>query len=194
MRIGLFCGCFDPIHLGHIRAAEACRSSAGLERVLFVPASDKYGKAGLSMQSGLHRLDMCRLALNNCEGFDVCPFELESPDAPYTSETAAYVQGLYPGAELYLCLGEDAARYAMRWSCFEELKSGVRFLVIERGGAGKEVVKALSSAGAIASEVPLEPDGVSSTAVRRKLTRGEDYIPELDSSVYRYIREKSLYV
>ena len=114
MRIGLFCGCFDPIHLGHIRAAEACRSSAGLERVLFVPASDKYGKAGLSMQSGLHRLAMCRLALNNCEGFDVCPFELESPDAPYTSETAAYVQGLYPGAELYLCLGEDAARYAMR--------------------------------------------------------------------------------
>ena len=82
----------------------------------------------------------------------------------------------------------------MRWSCFEELKSGVRFLVIERGGAGKDVVKALSSAGAIASEVPLELDGVSSTAVRRKLARGEDYIPELDSSVYRYIREKSLYV
>lgn len=80
--------------------------------------------------------------------------------------------------------GEEGAQAAKRRAEREHGR------VVPRG----EMVKALSSAGAIASEVPLEPDGVSSTAVRRKLARGEDYIPELDSSVYRYIREKSLYV
>ena len=190
MKIGLFCGCFDPIHTGHIRAASAFRAAAGLDAVLLVPAKDSYRKFGSAMQGGLHRLRMCALAVSGHEGLAVSGFEVRSPSLPYTSDTVAYARGCCPGAEIYLCMGSDAAKYVTRWECFGALKDSVRFLVADRGaGAPEELLQS----GAAAFCIPLEPDGVSSTAIRRALRQRAGLPAGLDGKVYRYIREKSLY-
>lgn len=190
MKIGLFCGCFDPVHSGHIRAASAFRAAAGLDAVLLVPANDSYRKFGSAMQGGLHRLRMCALAVSGHEGLAVSGFEVRSPSLPYTSDTVAYARGCCPGAEIYLCMGSDAARYVTRWACFGELKGSVRFLVTDRGG---EAPLELQKSGANVMRIPLEPDGVSSTAIRRALRQRAGLPAGLDGKVYRYIREKSLY-
>lgn len=190
MKIGLFCGCFDPVHSGHIRAASAFRAAAGLDAVLLVPANDLYRKFGSAMQSGLHRLRMCALAVSGRGGLAVSGFEVRSPSLPYTSDTVAYARGCCPGAEIYLCMGSDAAKYVTRWECFGALKDSVRFLVADRGaGAPEELLQS----GAAAFCIPLEPDGVSSTAIRRALRQRAGLPAGLDGKVYRYIREKSLY-
>lgn len=190
MKIGLFCGCFDPVHSGHIRAASAFRSAAGLDAVLLVPANDSYRKFGSAMQGGFHRLRMCALAVSGHEGLAVSGFEVRSPSLPYTSDTVAYARGCCPGAEIYLCMGSDAAKYVTRWECFGELKDSVRFLVADRGaGAPEELLQS----GAAAFCIPLEPDGVSSTAIRRALRQRAGLPAGLDARVYRYIREHSLY-
>ena len=190
MKIGLFCGCFDPVHSGHIRAASAFRSAAGLDAVLLVPANDSYRKFGSAMQGGLHRLRMCALAVSGRGGLAVSGFEVRSPSLPYTSDTVAYARGCCPGAEIYLCMGSDAAKYVTRWECFGALKDSVRFLVADRGaGAPEELLQS----GAAAFCIPLEPDGVSSTAIRRALRQRAGLPAGLDGKVYRYIREKSLY-
>ena len=58
MKIGLFGGCFDPVHTGHLRAASAFRAAAGLDAVLLVPANGSYKKIGSAMEGGAHRLRM----------------------------------------------------------------------------------------------------------------------------------------
>lgn len=190
MKIGLFCGCFDPVHSGHIRAASAFRAAAGLDAVLLVPANDLYRKFGSAMEGGAHRLRMCALAVSGRGGLAVSGFEVRSPSLPYTSDTVAYARGCCPGAEIYLCMGSDAAKYVTRWECFGALKDSVRFLVADRGaGAPEELLQS----GAAAFCIPLEPDGVSSTAIRRALRQRAGLPAGLDGKVYRYIREKSLY-
>ena len=190
MKIGLFCGCFDPVHTGHIRAAEAFRDAAGLDAVLLVPANGSYKKFGSAMEGGAHRLRMCALAISGREGLAVSGFEVRAAALPYTADTVAYARRCCPGAEIYLCMGSDAAGYVTRWACFGELKDSVRFLVADRGaGAPEELLQS----GAAAFCIPLEPDGVSSTAIRRALRQRAGLPAGLDGKVYRYIREKSLY-
>ena len=63
MKLGVLGGTFDPIHLGHLAAAEAARSALALDRVLFVPAGDPWLKAGATISAGEHRLAMVRAAI-----------------------------------------------------------------------------------------------------------------------------------
>lgn len=191
-RIGLFCGCFNPIHCGHIRAAELFRAAAGLERVYLVPANGAYHKFGAPMASGVHRLNMCQLAAQGHTGIEVCDFEVRAPEAPYTIDTVLFFKNCFPDAQIYLCMGEDTAQTVVRWACFEELKDLVRFLVINREDRQMEVTGLLEKGGTV-EFVQHEKDGISSTDIRKKLRSGVKTCPELDERVFQYIRENALY-
>lgn len=191
-RIGLFCGCFNPIHSGHIRAAELFRSAVGLECVFLVPANVSYHKFGAPMESGFHRLKMCELAVEGHAGLAVCDFEIKAPKAPYTIDTVLFFKNRFPDTEIYLCMGEDTAQTAARWACFEELKDLVRFLVINREDRQMEVTGLLERGGTV-EFVQHEKDGISSTDIRKKLRSGVKTCPELDEKVFQYIRENALY-
>ena len=175
-KIGLFFGCFDPVHRGHIRAAEMFRTAAELDRVLLVPANTQYRKFFGPSAGGVHRLNMCVLAAGGHEGIDVCDFEVRSPRLPYTTDTVKYIRTRIPGAEIFLCAGEDTANA----------------LVISRAGGPGHPAELFRS-GAKVLYIDAETDGISSTAVRRRLWAGERVIPELDENVLCYIRENSLY-
>lgn len=190
--IGLFCGCFNPVHNGHIRAAEAFRSAAGLDCVFLVPASDQYRKPGVPAAAGAHRLRMCALAAGGHAGIAVCGFEVRAPELPYTIDTVEYARAQFPGAEISLCMGGDAAKALPRWACFEPLRKNAAFLVINRAGDSGRPEQLLQS-GARVTLIHQEPDGISSAAVRKKLQAGDSSIPELDGRVLRYIRENALY-
>ena len=191
-KIGLFFGCFDPVHRGHIRAAEMFRTAAELDRVLLVPANTQYRKFFGPSAGGVHRLNMCVLAAGGHEGIDVCDFEVRSPRLPYTTDTVKYIRTRIPGAEIFLCAGEDTANALPRWACFPELREWVALLVISRAGGPGHPAELFRS-GAKVLYIDAETDGISSTAVRRRLWAGERVIPELDENVLCYIRENSLY-
>lgn len=188
-RIGLFCGCFDPIHNGHIRAAENFLDKACLECVYLVPANASYCRR---MESGKHRLEMCRLAAKGHAGIQVCDFEICLPQTPYTADTVAFFAGQFPGAEICLCMGEDTAETVPYWACFQILKECVRFLVVSRYDRYPGA-KRLQQSGADVLYLRCEKDGISSTAIRKKLISGEENIPELNENVFCYIRENALY-
>ncbi len=191
MKIGLFCGCFDPIHKGHIKAALIMKEAAGLDLVYLVPASGKYSKYGADITGGEHRLQMCRIAAAGHEGLEVCPFEVESPELPYTIDTVRYIAAVHQGARIYLCMGEDTAQWTPGWACFRELRDSAGFVVISRAGAaGCEM---LERGGAELIRVEAEPDGISSTGIRRALARGVHDIPGLDAEILRYITDNGLY-
>ena len=99
MRLGLFGGTFDPIHLGHLVLAEQCREACGLDKVWFVVAGTPPHKQG-ERTPVAHRLEMARVAVAGHPAFEVSEIEASRPGPHYSVETLAAIQRERPGDDL----------------------------------------------------------------------------------------------
>jgi len=115
MRIGVFGGSFDPVHVGHLLLAECCREQAGLDRVLFVPAATQPHKQDRRLAAPEHRVEMLRLATGGHPAFAVATLEIERGGLSYTVDTLAALAAAQPDAELCLLLGPDALAGLPTW-------------------------------------------------------------------------------
>ncbi|MFQ5791620.1 MAG: nicotinate-nucleotide adenylyltransferase [Acidobacteriota bacterium] len=135
-RLGILGGTFDPIHLGHLRAAESVREAMALDRVLFVPARVPPHKARPSIAAAEHRFRMVEAAVRTEPAFEVSRLELEREGASYTIETLAELAQSRPDTELFFITGIDAFRDIRTWKCWEELLRSYSFIVHGRPGYG----------------------------------------------------------
>ena len=115
MRIGVFGGSFDPVHVGHLLLAECCREQAGLDRVLFLPAATQPHKQDRRLAAPEHRVEMLRLATGGHPAFAVATLEIERGGLSYTVDTLAALAAAQPDAELCLLLGPDALAGLPTW-------------------------------------------------------------------------------
>lgn len=132
-KIGLFGGTFDPIHLGHLRAAEEIREILGLDRVSFIPSAIPPHKAG-RVTPPAHRLEMLRLAVGPNPRFDVEDYEIERNTTSYTIETLRHLTSVRPGAEFYFIVGTELFSSIDAWKNYEELFTLSNFAVMTRPG------------------------------------------------------------
>ncbi len=107
MRLGLFGGTFDPIHLGHLILAEQCREACGLDRVWLVVAGAPPHKPGGRTGVG-HRLEMVRIAIAGHSAFVASDIEAIRPGPHYSVETLEAVRRDYPADELFFLIGADS--------------------------------------------------------------------------------------
>src|ERR1700675_3311712 len=124
MRIGVMGGTFDPIHLGHLRAAEEIYWAFELGRIIFVPAARPPHKEEEIEASALHRYEMVSLATVYTPYFSVSPIELSRPGRSYSVETLREFRKLY-GEEstIYFIMGVDAFHGIATWKEAKELLS-----------------------------------------------------------------------
>src|SRR5512136_1042267 len=87
MRVGVFGGTFDPIHLGHLAAARCIQAVLKLEKVIFVPAGQPWMKAGTPMSPVGDRVEMARLAVARHKGFELSTIEADRPGPSYAVDT-----------------------------------------------------------------------------------------------------------
>ena len=121
-RIGIFGGTFDPIHLGHLRAAEEAREQLALDAVWFVPNADPPHKTHRRITAATHRVAMVRRAIAGQPAFRVSTIELERPGRSYTVDTLRALQGRLPDAtRLVLLVGLDAFREIDTWKEYRAL-------------------------------------------------------------------------
>jgi nicotinate-nucleotide adenylyltransferase len=114
--VGIFGGTFDPIHLGHLRAAEEVREAQGLDEIRLVPAAVPPHKQDRALASGEHRRRMVELAVAGVPGFRVSTLELDRPGPSYTIDTLRAVRAeIGDAARLVLTLGYDAFRDFHTW-------------------------------------------------------------------------------
>ena len=114
--VGIFGGTFDPIHLGHLRAAEEVREAQGLGEIRLVPAAVPPHKQGRALASGEHRRRMVELAVTGVPGFRVSTLELDRPGPSYTIDTLRAVRAeIGNAARLVFTLGYDAFRDFHTW-------------------------------------------------------------------------------
>ena len=190
MRIGIFGGTFDPVHNGHVRAAECFREECGLDLVYVIPNSTPNLKER-KVSPGEDRLNMLRLAFagKEQEGFVISDLELRRGGVSYTCDTVSELRKLHPEAQLYLFFGDDWLEGLPRWKNVRELLANVTVALANRSGRDVSVqMKALEAAyGARFHLLTFHALEASSTA-RRAGTASL-----CCEAVNQYIAEKGLY-
>jgi nicotinate-nucleotide adenylyltransferase len=135
MRLGIMGGTFDPIHLGHLRAAEEIYWAFGLDRITFVPAARPPHKEEGVVASALHRYEMVSLATVFTPYFCVSSIELDRAGKSYSVETVRELQRISgPGTTLYFIVGVDAFLEMSEWREAGELLALTRLIVTARPG------------------------------------------------------------
>lgn len=194
MKRGLLGGTFDPIHNGHLAAAEVASKCAELDRVLLVPAAVPPHRPP-ALAPAADRLAMCRLAVQGKEALDVWDVEINRPGPSYTVDTLAEFRKTFPpGDDPYLILGWDAARDLRSWHDWRRVLDLARLIVLGRPGLPpptREELAAITPDGAVLCTEPT-PD-VEATEIRRRAAAGESLAGMVPPEVESYIREHRLY-
>ena len=198
MKLGVFGGTFDPIHVGHLIIAQEAAVEAGLDRVLFMPAGQPWLKAGTPVSDGRHRLEMTRRAMVLNDRFDVSTVELDRSGPTYTADTLEELRsGMDAADSLYFILGMDSLENLHRWSRPERLFDLCTIVAVSRPGHREFDLEALNSirAGASGSVVVVEGPGIgiSAAEIRRRVARGLPITHWVPIAVEEYIHENGLY-
>jgi nicotinate-nucleotide adenylyltransferase len=181
MRLGVFGGTFDPIHVGHVAAAHAALTALHLERVLFVPSGRPPHKEGHA--SAEQRYEMTCLAIEGEPLFTVSRLELDRPGPSYTVDTLRALQG----DELFFICGADAIVELPTWHEWRELVKLAKFVAVTRPGT-------TGTRAAYASYLTVPGVDVSSREIRDRVAMGLSITGLVAPAVEAYIREHRLYV
>jgi nicotinate-nucleotide adenylyltransferase len=202
-RLGVFGGSFDPIHLGHLIAAECVRDALGLDLVLFVPAHRSPLKEEVEA-APQHRLEMVRLAVAGHPCFAVSTVDIDRPPPSYTVETLGLLRREYADATLYLIIGYDSYREFHRWRQPETIVRLAELVVVKRPpvpleGAAPEAREAAGPPPARWQQearvhfVDIPLIGISATDLRRRVSEGRTITFQVPAAVEHYIKRHGLY-
>jgi nicotinate-nucleotide adenylyltransferase len=137
-RIGLFGGTFNPIHLGHLRAAEEVCHSFELHRVFFIPSSYPPHKKKEGILDAASRAEMVRRAIADNPCFAFSEVELERPGKSYSIQTIEHFRHQFgPGTQVYFIVGLDAFLEVSTWKEYGALFRLCHFVVVTRPGFEK---------------------------------------------------------
>src|SRR5262249_26055681 len=134
MRIGVFGGTFDPVHLGHLILAEQCREQGRLDLVLFVPAARPPNKLDRALTPFAQRVEMLALAVAGNPAFRIDELEKDRAGPSYTVDSLTELHGRYPDAELFLLVGADTLNDLPDWYRPARIAELAGFLVTARPG------------------------------------------------------------
>lgn len=197
MRLGVFGGTFDPVHTGHLVAAETARQAADLDSIMFVPAGEPWLKDGEVVGAKQDRMRMVELAIDGNNRFIGSDMELQRPGPTYSVDTLEALRDQRPGDQLFLIVGMDALDDFGRWSRPQRILKLATLLGIARPGYNRPDPSQLDdirpgvSRDVIVAEGPLLD--VSATDIRERLGRGASVRYLVPEAVERYIYENGLY-
>ena len=169
MRIGIFGGSFDPVHLGHLRLGEKMRKSQSLQKIYFVPVRRSPFKSKEPMARAQDRLSMLRLTLRGKPFFKISDCELRRSAPSYTVHTVRFFRKKFPRAGFFILMGRDALKHFRKWKDSGEIRKQCGLLPHARFG------------------------GISSSRVRARARAGRSLKGLVAAPVERFIRRKGLY-
>lgn len=136
MRIGIFGGSFDPVHIEHIRLAKQAVEELALDKLYIMPAHVPPHKAGKTLSPDMDRLNMCRLAFADVKNTEVSDYECQREGTSYTYLTCRHFKAEFPAAEIFWLVGTDMLRDFPTWRDPEDILSNVTLAVCGRNETG----------------------------------------------------------
>ena len=198
MRLGVLGGTFDPIHFGHLLAAEEVREALRLDRVLFAPAGQPPHKQHTPVLMVEHRLAMVSLAVADNPAFAVSRTDVDRPGPHYTVDLMRLVRADYAGdAETtWLIVGADSLLQLATWHAPDELIRNCRLAVVARPNypvdlAAQEAALPGLSARLDWAEMPVL--GIAASDLQQRVREGRSIRYQTPAAVARYVAEHGLY-
>lgn len=191
IRVGILGGTFDPIHNGHLEAADAARRELTLDRIMLLPARTPPHRSAEPRASAFHRFAMAALAATTKPGMEVSDLELHRDGPSYTSITLQqlHAEGYKP-SQLFFILGADAYAEIATWHDYPRLLDFSNFVVVSRPGISMSHITSSPRMFFVAADTP----DISSTEIRRRVSAGESIDGLVPSIVADHIRRHRLYV
>jgi nicotinate-nucleotide adenylyltransferase len=193
VKIGIFGGTFDPIHLGHLRAAENARETLRLDSVHFVPVGAPPHRTG-PRSTTIDRYAMVALATAAHPGFVASDVEIRREGPSYTIDTVLAFREAFPQDELVLIVGSDTYAEIPTWRDPDRIFSHCHIAVVHRPGESpKPPEKAFDVASQRVSWVETAGLPISATDVRRRVSQGQSPRYLVSDAVADYIQKRALY-
>lgn len=199
MRIGIFGGTFDPIHMGHLILAEQCRQQAKLDRVWFLPAAHPPHKSEYPVTRFEQRCEMIELATAGHPAFRIERLEKELPAPSYTAKTLAELHRRHPEDEFFLLMGSDGLPDLPGWFEPRQVIEHAGLIIVPRPGVMLWTAERLALALKIeATAVRLQFVAcpmieISSRELRRAVADDMSIRYLAPRAVEEYIRDRKLF-
>jgi len=204
MRIAILGGTFDPIHNGHLAAAQSVAETFQVDEFHFVPAFTAPHKTARQMTSPFHRFAMVALATISIDRFRTSTIEVDALEKRYTVETIEVMKKSFPGAELLFVIGTDMYQEIESWRDYRRLFELAHLVVVNRPGfpfredvATFQILREKKSVTLPAKTgvfyLPFIEQPISSTEIRDDRKRGANVSQRLPPLVWSYIEKHRLY-
>lgn len=196
-KVGIMGGSFDPIHLGHLVAANEVLNIYKLDEIIFVPSGNPPHKNGLRADSFHRYLMVCMAVLYN-DKFSVSDFEIKNSEKSYTLNTLREFSKLYENTEFYFITGTDAVIELPNWHEPSEILKLCTFIAVSRPGISMEKVndrinEIQNKLGGNIEMLQVPMLQISSTNIRERFKMGISAKYLLPESVEQYIIKNELY-
>lgn len=200
MRVGVFGGTFDPVHLGHLILAEQCREQAALDQVLFVPALLPPHKQRQSLTPFSQRVEMLQLAISGHSAFRIDELEKDRAGPSYTVDTLTQLHQQRPSDEFCFIIGSDSLHDLHLWYQPKRILELATLLVVARADFSvfptMELKRSLQLDDAFplryqVIEMPLIT--IASRDIRQRIGEGRSVRYLIPRAVEMYVAEKNLY-
>ncbi len=199
-RIGIFGGSFNPVHLGHLVAAQDALEHMGLTRVVFLPAAQPPHKPARPLAPAAERLDLLRLAIADDPRFEVSDDEIARGGISYTVDTLRRFRARHPEAKLYFLVGGDSLLELHSWRDIHAVLELAEIVTVTRPGVALDRLNADTlrlpdpwPARLAANVVAGHRIDVSSTDIRNRVARGLSIRYLVPAAVERYIHANRMF-
>ena len=184
-------GTFDPVHHGHLSAANEVAALFSLDEVVFVPTGQPWQKADREVSAPEDRYLMTVVATASNPRFSVSRTDLERPGPTYTVDTLRDLRSTYGDAELFFITGSDALSQILGWHAAEELFAMAHFVGVSRPGYAPVDTSLFPEGTVTLVQVPAL--AISSSDCRDRVARGHPVWYLVPDGVVQYIEKRRLY-
>lgn len=197
-KTGIMGGTFNPIHIGHLLLAESARDSFALDEILFIPSGCSYMKNAEEVADKRMRLEMTRLAIADNPFFTLSETETVREGSSYTCDTLSLLKAQEPDTEFFFIVGADSLFSMESWKNPGSIFSLCTVLAAVRDGKDQEALGVQiqyleRKFGAHIEQIRFQEIAVSSTDIRRRISRNQSVRYMVPDRVISYIEAHHLY-
>lgn len=191
MKVGLFFGTFNPIHIGHLIIANYLAEFSDLDEVWFVITPQSPFKQKKSMLSNHHRLAITNIAIEGYTKLKTSDIEFKLPQPNYTINTLLHIEEKFPNHQFCLIMGEDNLKGFHKWKNYEAILENYEVYVYPRISEGVTENQFLKHQKIHKVAAPIVE--ISSTFIRKSIKNKKNIQPMLPEKVWKYIDEMNFY-
>ncbi|MDR3259213.1 MAG: nicotinate (nicotinamide) nucleotide adenylyltransferase [Fusobacteriaceae bacterium] len=187
MKIGIYGGLFDPIHIGHISVVKFVSEYFKMDKIIVIPVGIPSHRENNAVDGNM-RIKMCQMAFENIDRVEVSDIEVIQNKLCYTYDTLCNIIEIYgENNEYFEIIGEDSLNYFKTWKKYEEILKKSKLIVLKREGYNEKAFHE----NIILIDSPYFP--YSSTKIRDVISKNGDISGMVTEKVRKYIETNNLY-